>query len=254
MSMQRFVGQSVWISGAATGLGRAAAELFVREGGNVTLVDIDGDAGEACREELVGFGTAPIFVRCDVSDEQQVAAAVEAAIAHWGQLDIAFNNAGIQIENSALADSNTEVFDRLLSVNTRSVYLCMKYQIRHMLQQGGGHIINTASAAALMASPMRCGYAASKHAVLGLTRTAAVEYGRQNIHINAICPSVVETEMYSRAMAENPDSRAAIEAAIPVGRAGKPEEIAAAVAFLATEEARFIHGHGLAVDGGLLAI
>ncbi len=254
MSRGQFAQRSVWISGAANGLGLAVARFFAVEGARVTLVDINAEAGERCRAELAALGETPLFVACDVSDEPQVKAAVDAAIAYWGGIDIAFNNAGIQTENAALADSETEVFDRIMAVNTRGVYLCMKYQTRHMLAAGGGHIINTASAAAQMAAPMRSAYTASKHAVLGLTRAAAVEYGRANIHINAICPSVIETDMYSAAMAGDPAGKAAIESAIPLGRAGTPEEIAAAVAFLASDNARFVHGHGLAVDGGLLAM
>jgi NAD(P)-dependent dehydrogenase (short-subunit alcohol dehydrogenase family) len=178
---------------------------------------------------------------------------VEQVVVHFGRLDIAFNNAGIDIEHEPLAKTTEETFDRLMSVNVKGVWLCMKFEIQQMLKQGSGAIVNTSSIGGLIGAPRQPIYGATKHAVLGMTKAAAVEYGRKGIRINAVCPGIIRTEMTERAVARDPRRKAYIEQAHPIGRMGEAEEIARAVVFLSSDDAAFVIGHSMAVDGGFTA-
>ncbi len=244
----------VLVTGAAAGIGRDTALLFAKRGASLVLLDLTSDSGEALAEEIRAMGRKALFIKTDISDETQVRDATLAATEHFNRIDVGFNNAGVELENAPLAECSAAVFDKVMQVNVRGVFLCMKHQITQMLKQkNGGHVINSASAAGLIAAPNRSAYTASKHAVLGLTKTAAVEYASKGIHINAICPGVVETEMYRRAMDGNDELRKQLEAKLPIGRACSTTEIAYTVAWLASEESRYIQGHALSVDGGVVA-
>ena len=244
----------VLITGAAGGIGRETALAFAAVGARIALVDVDQTAGLAFQQELQHAGVDALFIAADVTLECDVARAVATAVDRFGRLDVGFNNAGIELENAPLGDCPSDTFDRVMAVNVRGVFLFMKYEIQQMLRQdNGGHIINTASAAGLIAAPNRGAYTASKHAVVGLTKAAAVEYGKQRIHINAICPGVVETDMYRKAMAGRDEARQALEASLPLGRAALTREIAQTVLWLGSEDARYIQGHALPIDGGVVA-
>ena len=246
--------KTVLITGAAGGIGRETALLFAERRANLVLLDMNAESGLKLEQQIRGLGREALFIETDVSDEESVRFATEAAVKHFGKIDVGFNNAGVELENAPTGECSAETFDLVMKVNVRGVFLCMKHQIRQMLTQpGGGHIVNTASAAGLIAAPNRSAYTASKHAVLGLTKTAAIEYANRGLHINAICPGVVETEMYRQAMAGNEDLRVSLESRLPIGRPASTTEIAYTVAWLSSEESRYIQGHALSVDGGVVA-
>lgn len=249
-----FAGKVALVTGAAAGIGQATAEAFAAQGARVVVSDISEEAGQAVVAGIKAAGGEAVFVACDVTRTEQVKALMEAVISHYGRLDCAFNNAGIDIESAKLADGDEAVFDSIIDVNVKGVWQCMRFEIPLMLAQGGGAIVNTASIAALGAAPKMSVYSASKHAVLGLTRSAAVEYGRKGIRVNAVCPAVIDTEMFRRAVVLDPRKEASAAAIHPVGRIGKPEEIAAAVLYLCSEGAAFTTGIALPVDGGATCI
>lgn len=250
----RFSGKVALVTGGAAGIGKATAEAFAAEGAKVVVSDISEAAGQAVVQGIQARGGEALFVACNVAKADQVKALMDAVIAHYGRLDCAFNNAGIEIEQDKLADGNEEVFDSIMDVNVKGVWQCMRFEIPLMLAQGGGAIVNTASVAALGAAPKMSIYAASKHAVLGLTRSAAVEYAKKSIRINAVCPAVIDTEMFRRAAALDPRKAEFAAAMHPVGRIGTAEEIAAAVLYLCSEGAGFTTGIALPVDGGATCI
>lgn len=254
MTDTTFAGKSVLVTGAAGGIGRAAALAFARGGARVTVSDISTAGGEETAAMIVQAGGEAIFVKTDVARAAEVEALIDRVVATYGRLDCAFNNAGIEIEHLPLADTDEEVFDRIMSVNVKGVWLCMKYEIRQMLKQGGGVIANTASVAGLVGAPLQAIYAGSKHAVIGLTKTAAVEYGRAGIRVNAVCPGIIRTPMLERALAREPRREKGIKKAHPIGRLGEAEEIANAALWLCSDKASFVTGHAMAVDGGLVAI
>jgi NAD(P)-dependent dehydrogenase (short-subunit alcohol dehydrogenase family) len=204
-------------------------------------------------DDILVLGGEAIAIEADVARSDQVAAMVGQVVARFGRLDVAFNNAGIDIEHEPLAKTTEEAFDALMSVNVKGVWLCMKYEIQQMLVQGGGAIVNTSSIGGLIGAPRQPIYGATKHAVLGMTKAAAVEYGRKGIRINAVCPGIIRTEMTERAIARDPRREAYIEQAHPIGRLGEAEDIARSVVFLCSDDAAFIIGHSLAVDGGFTA-
>lgn len=255
MGNQGFAGKSVLVTGAAGGIGRAAALAFAQEGARVAVVDVNQEAGEETVALIAQAGGEAFFTRTDISQSAQVEAMVAAVVARFGRLDCAFNNAGIEIENLPLAESDEATFDRVMSVNVKGVWLCMKHEIRQMLAQGGGGaIVNTASVAGLVGAPMMPIYGASKHAVVGLTKTAAAEYGRAGIRINSVCPGIIRTPMLDRALEREPRREKSVLKAHPIGRLGEAGEIANAALWLCSDAASFVTGHQLAVDGGLTAI
>ena len=249
MSMS-FSGQVALVTGAANGIGRATAQAFASAGLKVVVSDVDVTGGEQTVDLIRQAGGEALFVRCDVSRDAEVQVLMASVIEAYGRLDYAFNNAGIEIEKGRLNEGSEAEFDAIMGVNVKGVWLCMKYQLPVMLKQGAGAIVNTASVAGLMAAPKMSIYCASKHAVLGLTRSAAVEYARKNIRINAVCPGVIDTEMYRRAHEADPKKADFAAAMHPVGRIGKAEEVAAAVLYLCSDAAAFVTGVALPVDGG----
>lgn len=253
MSMT-FSGKVALVTGGAAGIGEATAHAFAAQGARVVVSDIDEAGGQAVVDGIRAAGGEAVFFRCNVVSADEVKALMESVIGHYGRLDCAFNNAGIEIEQDKLADGKEEVFDSIMDVNVKGVWQCMKYEIPLMLANGGGAIVNTASVAGLGAAPKMSIYSASKHAVLGLTRSAAVEYGKKGIRINAVCPAVIDTEMFRRAAALDPRKAEFAAAMHPVGRIGKAEEIASAVLYLCSEGAGFTTGIALPVDGGATCI
>ncbi len=253
MSM-KFSGQVALVTGAGAGIGRATALAFAEQGLKVVVADIDLAAAEAVAKTIVDAGGQAFCVRCDVTRDAEVQAMLDAATERFGRVDYAFNNAGIEIEKGKLAEGSEAEFDAIMGVNVKGVWLCMKHQLPVMLAQGGGVIVNTASVAGLGAAPKMSIYSASKHAVIGLTKSAAIEYAKKGIRVNAVCPAVIDTDMFRRAYEADPRKAEFAAAMHPVGRVGKVEEIAAAVLYLCSDGAAFTTGHALAVDGGATAI
>ncbi len=252
MSMT-FSGQVALVTGAAAGIGRATAQAFAAEGLKVVVADLDVAGGEGTVELIRAAGGDAVFVQCNVTLENDVQNLMAKAVSTYGRVDYAFNNAGIEIEKGKLAEGTVDEFDAIMGGNVKGVWLCMKYQLPLMLAQGGGAIVNAASVAGLGAAPKMSIYAASKHAVIGLTKSAAIEYAKKNIRVNAVCPAVIDTDMFRRAYEADPKKADFAAAMHPVGRIGKVEEIASAVLYLCSDGAAFTTGHSLAVDGGVTA-
>ncbi|AKJ31538.1 glucose 1-dehydrogenase [Caldimonas brevitalea] len=247
-------GRVAMVTGAGGGIGREIARALAAAGATVVGLDLSEAALQASAASLREQGLALSTLQADVGDTASVAAAVARIVAEHGRLDIAVNNAGIEEEHTKLADVDEVLFDRILRVNVKGVWLCMKHQIQAMLKQGGGSIVNIASVAGLVGAPLQSVYAGSKHAVVGMTKSAAAEYARRGIRINSVCPGITRTAMLERALERAPQRAPAIERAQPMGRVGEPGEIAAAVLWLASDAASFVTGHQLAVDGGLTAV
>jgi len=231
------------------GIGRAIALAFSQEGAGVVVADINADAGMETVELVEKAGGKAIFVPCDVTIAEEVNAMVEATVREFGQLDFACNNAGIHAPTDPvpLPELDEALWDRVMNVNLKSVFLCMKYEIPAMERQRSGVIVNIASLAGIVANPTADAYTASKHGVIGLTKSAAFNYVKKGIRINAVCPAVVDTPMFSNAPKEVEDMLLSL---MPIGRFGKPEEIASAVIWLCSDLAGFVTGIGLVMDGG----
>ncbi len=240
-------GKVALVTGAATGIGLACAEAFARAGATVVMADINEPTDQAAR--LVQAGYAAVPYRCDVSDTKAVEEMIGWIVATYGWLDAAHNNAGIQTPQRPMAEITDEEFDRTVAVDLKGVWNCMRYEIRQMLRQGGGAIVNTSSQGGVTGFPGQAAYIACKHAVIGLTRTAAIDYAAQGIRINAVCPGVIRTPMAEELLRRNPDLEQELVRDIPAGRMGRPDEIAHAVLWLCSDDASFVDGHALLVDG-----
>jgi len=243
-------GRVIAITGAAGGIGREAARLFAARGAKVVLADLDEAAGAALAGEI---GASAAFIRTDVSREEDAKAMVEFAVATFGGLNGAFNNAGVNTGTTPVAETPTEQWQRNLAINLTGVFLCMKHEIAHMLAHGGGAIVNTSSTSGAVATVTSADYTASKHGVVGVTRSAAIDYSARGIRVNAVLPGGTETPMLAGALVGNEPLRRVIETAHPIGRIGRPCEIAETAAFLLSDAAGFITGAAIAVDGGFTA-
>lgn len=246
-----FSGKVALVTGAASGMGLATARAFAEAGAAVVLADFKEDAVKVEAERLVADGHRAIAVRCDVSDDAQVEAMVNRAVSEFGRLDAAFNNAGVMAQIAPTAESTREEWDRVIGVNLRGVWSCMKYELRQMERQGSGAIVNNASVGALTGNPGIGSYIASKHGVVGLTRTAALEYIKKGIRVNAVNPGLIDTQVARDVVAGSEEAYAEIANNVPIGRAGRPEEIASVVLWLCGEGASYVVGHALTVDGGM---
>jgi len=241
------------VTGGASGIGRATAVAMAAAGAHVAVADLTADTGLEVVAEVNALGREALFQPTDVSSAESVDALIDAVIARWGRLDCAFNNAGIADEGKFTIDATEENWDRVNGVNLKGVWLCLRREIREMLKTGGGAIVNTASVAGLVGWRGSATYSATKHGVIGLTRTAALEYARQGIRVNAICPGVIDTPMGAPATRTTGTVHDALLARHPQGRFGAPEEVAGAVIWLCSDQSTFTNGHALTVDGGYVA-
>ena len=248
-----FANQVALVTGAGSGMGLETARAFAEAGAAVALADIQENAVRLAAQELVSAGHRAIAAHCNVADETEVAAMVELTVSTSGRLDAAFNNAGVQSPAVETADAGGEEFDRVNAINLRGVWNCMKYELRQMREQGSGAIVNCSSIGGLIGIAGRAAYHASKHGVIGLTRSAALEYASRGIRINAVCPGTINTPMVADMLAKEPDAMKEIMRDQPIGRLGRSEEIASAVLWLCSPGASFVIGHALAVDGGYTA-
>jgi NAD(P)-dependent dehydrogenase (short-subunit alcohol dehydrogenase family) len=246
-------GKVALITGAGSGIGRATALIFAREGARLVLSDIAAENGEESLRMVREAGAEAAFVRSDVAKLAEVEALVASAVSSFGRLDCAFNNAGIDGRMGKVTECSEENWNRTIGVNLSGVFFCMKAEIPQMLRQGGGAIVNTASAAGLTGSPGLPAYVASKHGVVGLTRAAALEYGREKIRVNCVCPGPIRTPMLGRLLTNRPEMERRFASAEPLKRLGEPSEIGEAVAWLCSDAASYVTGHAMSVDGGYMA-
>ena len=242
------------VTGAGFGMGLATARAFAAEGAAVVLADVNESAVRAATEDLVAAGHKAIAVRCNVADEADVEATIEQAVSVFGRLDAAFNNAGVMARIAPTADSTHEEWERVIGINLRGVWSCMKYELRQMERQGSGAIVNNASVGALTGNPGIGSYIASKHGVVGLTRTAALEYIKKGIRVNAVNPGLIDTQIARDVVSGSEEAYNDIAKSVPIGRAGRPEEIASAVLWLCSPGASYVVGHALTVDGGMTVV
>ena len=241
------------VTGAGSGIGRASSLVLAREGARVVVSDINASGAEETLSAIKEQGGDGVFVHADVSKASDVEALVSQTVATYGRLDCAYNNAGIEgYMSGRLHEYPEETWDRLVDINVKGVWLCLKYEILQMLQQGGGAIVNTASVAGLVGSKRLSAYVASKHAVVGLTKAAALEYAEDGIRVNAVCPGIIDTPMMDRLIAGR-ETDEDMHTRQPIGRLGTPEEIAESVAWLCSDAASLVTGMAMAVDGGLTA-
>ena len=246
-------GKVALVTGAGSGIGRATALAFAREGAKVVVADVTVEGGEETVAQVKKAGGEAIFVNTDVSKAVEVEALVAKAVATYGRLDCAHNNAGIAGNAKTVVDDTEDNWDRILAINLKGVWLCMKYEIAHMLKQGGGTIVNTASGAGLIGVRRGGAYVASKHGVVGLTKTAALEYAKAGIRVNCVCPGPIDTPMLQGIGGSNQVVIERMLAAQPGGRLGKPAEIAEAAVWLCSDAASFVTGLPMPVDGGYTA-
>jgi NAD(P)-dependent dehydrogenase (short-subunit alcohol dehydrogenase family) len=245
-----YTGKVAFVTGAGSGIGRAAALAFAREGASVVAADVSDQGSQATARVIDEAGGRALAVTCDVTRAEDVKRALNRTIDTFGRLDVAFNNAGVEQKSAVMAELEEEEWDRVVDTDLRGVFLCMKHQIPLMLEQGGGAIVNTSSGAGVKGFPDGAAYVAAKHGVIGLTRAAALDYAQANIRVNAVCPGIIDTRMMDRVTGDTPEGRQRVISQEPIGRMGKPEEIAAAVVWLCSEAASFVVGHAMVVDGG----
>lgn len=243
----------VLVTGGASGIGRVTALALAQAGAKVAIADVNAAAGEEIAQLIRERQSEALFVPTDVGDAAAVQALIQTIVATYGRLDCAFNNAGIEGLPTRTADASEDDFDQIMRVNVKGVWLCMKYELQQMVAQGGGVIVNTASVAGLVGAHSLPIYSASKHAVVGLTKSAAVEYARKGVRVNAVCPTVIRTPMVERGLAALPQFMDVVKQSIPMRRIGEPEEVAAAVLWLCSDASRFVTGATLTVDGGFTA-
>lgn len=243
----------VLVTGGGSGIGRAASLLIARQGAKVMIADYVSESAMKTVAMIKEAGGAADCIAADVSIPHQVEAMVARTVAAYGRLDGAFNNAGIEGKMADIAEYPEDVFDRIMAINLKGVWLCMKYEIPQMLKNGGGAIVNTASGAGLVGVPLLSAYNASKHGVVGLTKTAALEYAQKKVRVNCVCPGLIDTPMVRRMVDSGGMNEQEFVAAEPVRRMGKPEEIGEGVVFLLSDAASFVTGHSMSIDGGYVA-
>jgi NAD(P)-dependent dehydrogenase (short-subunit alcohol dehydrogenase family) len=248
-----FEGKVALVTGAASGLGLATAKAFAASGASVALADWNEEAVRSTAETLSAEGKKVIAIACDVADEAQVEAMVAETVATFGRLDAAYNNAGVQNVLAETADTTREDYDRVMGINLRGVWSCMKFELRQMREQGSGVVVNCSSLGGLVGGGQRGISHAAKHGVIGFTKSAALEYATRGIRINAVCPGLIWTPMADQMVAEGQgDALKAMEKTVPMGRVGRPEEIADTVLWLCSEAASYVTGQSISVDGGLV--
>lgn len=245
--MGTFEGKVVIITGAGSGIGRSTAIAFANEGAKVVVSDINQKEGLETTNIISKNNGQSIFVKCDVSNEEDVKNMVNQTLKFFGKLDYAYNNAGVEGINASISDDTSINWDKIININLKGVWLCMKYEIPAMIKNGKGAIVNCSSIAGLVGIPSFGAYVASKHGVIGLTETACLEFGKNNIRINAICPGAIKTPMLDRSPQNIVEG---IKNSDPMGRIGRPEEVADAVLWLCSEKSSYINGQSLAIDGG----
>lgn len=250
---KQFEGKVALVTGGSYGIGRAAAVAFADRGAKVIVVDWLEDIEQNTLKQIRAVGGQAVFISCDVSKSNEVRSMVEKAVSIYGRLDYAFNNAGIEGATANTHECSEENWDKTININLKGIWLCMKHEIDFMLQHGGGAIVNCASVAGLIGFPGLPAYVVSKHGVVGLTKTAALEFAKQHIRINAVCPGVIHTDMIDRITGKDKEAEKQFVNMEPVGRMGKPEEVAEAVMWLCSDAASFVTGHSMPVDGGWIA-
>ncbi|MEM7553020.1 MAG: SDR family oxidoreductase [Cyanobacteria bacterium P01_A01_bin.84] len=252
--MNRFIDKVVLVTGGGSGIGQATAVKFASEGASVVIGNRSEKAGQETVELITKAGGKASFYQTDVTKLENIQNLIKYTVETYGGLHVAFNNAGVEDPQAMTPDQSEDTFDLLMNVNVKGVWFSMKCEIEYMLENGGGAIVNTSSIAGVIGFPGHAHYVASKHAVLGLTKTAALEYAKQGIRINAVCPGAIETRMLEDFTGGDSATRKYMESLHPIGRLGKPDEIADAVVWLCSDEASFVLGQGINVDGGFTAI
>jgi NAD(P)-dependent dehydrogenase (short-subunit alcohol dehydrogenase family) len=245
-----FAGKVAFVTGAASGIGRATAVAFASAGATVVVADVSEEGNQETAQVIEDQRGRVLAVRCDVTNGQDIKAALDRSLDAFGRLDIAFNNAGVEQPVGPAAEVSEQEWDRIVDINLRGVFLCMKHEIPLLLQQGGGAIVNTSSGAGVTAVKGQAAYTAAKHGVVGLTKAAALDYAQANVRINAVCPGIIDTAMMQRFTGDSAEGRQRVIGQEPVGRMGTPEEISGAVLWLCSDAAAFVVGHALVMDGG----